>query len=102
MMLVLVARGARQRGIPEARRAMAFLARHDCMASNQRESRDVVVEGRDAAPIVLAMASLAPNAKLALMPIVLAMARDTCCRELVTIEIASVARIALDLRMCGP
>ena len=81
---------------------MAFLARHHGVASNQRKSRDIVIERRYAAPIVLAMAAFTANAELAVVPIVLAMARHTCCRELVAIEIASVAHIALDLRMCGP
>ena len=81
---------------------MAFLARHHRVASNQRKSRDVVIERRYAAPIVLAMASLTTNADLAAVPIILAMARHTSCRELVAVEIASVAGIALDLRMCGP
>jgi hypothetical protein len=81
---------------------MAFLARHDGVASDQRKSRDIVIERCYAAPIVLAMASLTTNAKLAVVPIVLAMARYTRCRQLVAIEIASVAHIALDLRMCGP
>ena len=81
---------------------MAFLARHHRVASNQRKSRDVVIERRYAAPIVLAMAALTANAELAAVPIILAMARHTCCRELVAIEIAIVAHIALGLRMCGP
>ena len=81
---------------------MTFLARDNAVASDQRKSRDVVVERCGAAPVVLAMASLAPGAKLALVPVILAMARHACCRKLVAIEIAHVARIALDLRMCGP
>jgi hypothetical protein len=81
---------------------MAFLARHDGVASDQWKSRDVMIEGRCAAPIVLAMTSLTTSAKPAVVPIVLAMAGHTCCRQLVAMEIASVARIALNLRMCGP
>lgn len=56
---------------------MAFLARHDGVAPDQRKARDVVVEGRYAAPVVLAMASLAPDAKLAFVPIIRAVARRT-------------------------
>jgi len=102
MMLVPVAGGARQRRILEPQRAMAFLARHRGVASDQWKSRDVVIEGRYAAPVVLAMASLAPNAKLPFVPIILAVARRTHCRQLVAVEIAGVAGIALNLRMCGP
>ena len=101
MILVPVAGGAWQRRILEPQRAMAFLARHHSVASDQWKSRDVVIEGRNAAPIVLAMASLALNAKLAFVPIILAVARHTYCRQLVAIEIASMARISLDHRMCG-
>jgi hypothetical protein len=81
---------------------VAFLACDDGVAPEQRKSRDVMVEGRDAAPIVLAMTALAANAKPAVVSIVLAMTRYTCCRQSVTIEIRSVASIALDLHMCGP
>jgi hypothetical protein len=80
---------------------MAFLAGYDGVVSDQGKSRDVMVKGRYAAPIVLAMASLAANAELAIMPIILAVARRTCGRQLVAIEIARVARVALDLCMCG-
>ena len=81
---------------------MAFLARHHGVTSDQRKSRDIVIEGRDAAPVVLAMATLTPDAKLALVPVILAMTRHTCCRQLVVVEIARVAGVALDLRMRGP
>ncbi len=74
MMLVPVAGGARKRRVLKPQGAMAFFARHDSMASDQRKSRDVVVEGRYAAPIVLAMALSATHAELAVVPIVLAMA----------------------------
>jgi hypothetical protein len=38
---------------------MAFLARHYGVASDQRKSRDVMIEGRCATPVFLAVTSLA-------------------------------------------
>ncbi len=102
VMLVPVAGGACERRILEPGRAVTFLARHDGVPSNQRKSRDVVIEERYAAPIVLAVAPLAAGAELAFMPVILAVAGDACCRELVAIKVARVAGIALDLGMCGP
>jgi hypothetical protein len=102
MVPVLVAGGAHQRRILKPHGAVAFLACRDGVVSDQRKSRDVMIEGCDAAPFVLAMASLAANAKLTVVRIVGAMARDTRSRQLVAVEIAGVARIALDLRMGGP
>jgi hypothetical protein len=61
-----------------------------------------MVEGRYAVPVVLAMTALAANAELAVVSIVLVMTRHACCRQLVTIEVPRVARIALDLHVCGP
>src|ERR1700757_2188314 len=81
---------------------MAFLACDDGVASEQRKSRYVMVEGCYAAPIVLAMTALAANAKLPVVSVILAMARHAGCCQLVAIEIACVARIALDFRMGGP
>jgi len=81
---------------------MAFLACHDGVVSDQRKSRDVMIEGCGTAPIVLAMASLAANAKLTVVRIIGAMAGHTCRRQLVAIEITGVARLALDLCMGGP
>jgi hypothetical protein len=49
---------------------MAFLACRDGVVSDQRKSRDVMIEGCDLAPFVLAMASLAANAKLAAVRII--------------------------------
>src|SRR5260370_27129001 len=81
---------------------MAFLACHDGVVSDQRKSRYVMIEGCYVAPIVLAMASLAANAKLSVVRIVGAMAGHTCRRQLVAIEITGVARIAFDFCMGGP
>jgi hypothetical protein len=101
MMLVPVAGGATQRRALEQQRAMAFLARHDGVAPDQRKSRDVVIEGRYSAPAGLSMTLAAATAELAFVPVILAVTRHTGRRQPVTIEIACVARIALDLRMRG-
>jgi hypothetical protein len=58
-----------------------------------------VIEGNYPPPTGLSMTSLAAAAKLALVPIVLAVTRYAGRRELVAIEIAGMACIALDLRM---
>lgn len=102
VMLVPVAGGACQRRILEPGRAVAFLACHHSVPSDQRKSRHIVIEGRYVTPIVLAVTLLATNAELAVMPIILAVAGDACCRELVAMEIARVARIAFHLSMCSP
>ena len=102
MVPVPVAGGAHQRRILKPHGAMAFLACRDGVVSDQRKSRDVMIEGCDLAPFVLAMASLAANTKLAVVRIIGAMARDTRGRQLVAVEITSVAGIALDLCMGSP
>jgi hypothetical protein len=81
---------------------MAFLACHDGVVSDQRKSRDIMIEGHYAAPIVLAMASLAANTKLTVVRIIGAMAGHTRGRQLVAIEITGVARIAFGFCMGGP
>jgi hypothetical protein len=101
MMLVPVTGGAAQRRALEQQRAMTFLARHDGVAPDQRKSRDVVVEKRCSAPAGLSMALLATTAELAFVTVILAVTRHAGRRQLVAIEIACVARIALDLRMRG-
>ena len=99
MVLVAVAGGATQRRALERLRAMALLARHDGVAPDQRESRNVVIEGRDAAPIVLAVTSVATIAKLTVVSIVLTVTGYAGRRQLVAIEIAGMAGVALYLRM---
>ena len=69
------------------------------MASNQRKSSDVMIEGRCATPIVLAMTALATRAELAVVPVVLPVTRYACRCELVAIEVAGVASIAPDRRV---
>jgi hypothetical protein len=102
MVPVLVAGGARQRRILKPHGAVAFLACRDGVVSDQRKSRDVMIERCGVSPFVLAMASLAASAKLTAVRIVGAMARDARGRELVVVEITGVARIAFDLRVGGP
>jgi hypothetical protein len=101
MKLVRVAGGASQRRAFEQQRAMAFLARYDRMAPDQRKSSDVVIEGLYLTPTGLAVALLTAAAKLPFVPIILAVTRHTGRRQLVAIQIAGVARIALDLRVRG-
>ena len=58
-----------------------------------------MIEGNYPSPTGLYVTSLAAAAKLALVPIILPVTGYTGRRQLVAIEIASMARIALDLRM---
>ena len=80
---------------------MAFLARHDGVAPDQRKSGDVVIEECCSAPTGLSVTLLAPTAELAFVAIVLAVTRHTGGRQLVVIKIAGMAPIAVDLRMRG-
>ena len=102
MMLVAVAGVAIQRRALELKRTMAFLARNDGVASNQRKSGDIVVEGRCSTPVGLAVALLAAISKLAFVLVILLMTGQAGRCQLVVIEIAGMAEIALDLRMRGP
>ncbi len=98
MMPVAVAGVAIQRRALELLRAMTFLARHDGMASDQRKSSDVVIEGGPA-PAGVPVTLLAAITQLAFVSIILLMTRHARGRQLVAIEIAGMARVALDLRM---
>jgi hypothetical protein len=101
MMLVPVAGGANQWRVLEQQSAMAFLARYDGVAPDQRKSRDVMIERRYSAPAALSVTLLAATAKPAFVLVILSVTRHTGRRQLVAIEIARVAHIALDLRMRG-
>jgi len=101
MMPVLVAGGAIARRALEQQRSMAFLARHDGVAPDQRKSRDGVIEGRYSAPTRISVTLRAATAELAFVRVILSVTRHTARRQLVAIEIARVAGIALDLRMRG-
>jgi len=60
-----------------------------------------VIEGNYPSPTGLSVTSLTAAAKLALVPIIFPVTGYAGRRELVTIEIAGMARITLDLRMCA-
>jgi hypothetical protein len=98
MMPVAVTGVAIQRRPLELLGAMAFLARHDGMASNQRKPGDIVIKGRFA-PADLSVTLFAANAKLAFVSIILLMTGRAAGAQSVAIEIPGMASIALDLRM---
>jgi len=99
MMLVAVAGRADERRIFEHQRAMTFLAGHDGVTPYQGKSADVVIEGRYPPPAGLSVTLLAPTAEPAFVRVLLAVTRHASRRQPVAIEVACVARIALDLRM---
>jgi hypothetical protein len=101
MMLVAVAGRANDRRVLEQQRAMAFLARYDGVTPDQRKPGDIVIEGGYASPAGLTVTLLAPIAEPACVRILLAVTRLASRRQLVAIEIARVASVALDLRMRG-
>jgi hypothetical protein len=101
MMLILMAGGTSERRAFEQQSAMAFLTGHDGVAPDERKSGDVVIEGRYAAPAGLPVTLLTTAAELALVRVILAVTRHAGRRQLVAIEIARVAGIALDLRVRG-
>jgi hypothetical protein len=76
---------------------MAFLARHDGVPPDQRKSCNVMIEGRHATPIVLAVTRLAAAAELTVVPVVLAVTGYAGRPQLVAIQIASMACIAFYL-----
>jgi hypothetical protein len=102
MMPVPMAVHAGARCILERRRAMTFLAWHDGMAPDQRESRDIVIECDLSPPAGFFVALLAATAELGLVRIVLLVTRDAVGREFVTIKIAGVTGVAFDLRVFAP
>ena len=97
VMLILVAARASSWRVLEGRRSMAFLARHDGVASDEGKTRDVMVEGHLPAPAGFFVTLLAAGTQLGLMGVVLLVARDTGCRELVAIKGAGVTAVAFDL-----
>jgi hypothetical protein len=99
MVLVAVAGRADERRVLEQQRAMAFLAGYDGVTPDQGKSADVVIEGHYAPPAGLSVTLLAPAAEPAFVRVLLAVTRHARRRQPVAIEIAGVARIALDLRM---
>jgi hypothetical protein len=97
VVLILVALRASSRRIFERRRAVAFLARHDGMATKQRKSGDVVIEMERLTPAGFLVALLATAAELGLVGIVLSVTSEAVGGELFAIEIARMAVVALDL-----
>jgi hypothetical protein len=73
-MHVLVTICALARSILEGPRAVAFLAGNGNVQADERESREVVVEGNLLTPPLLVVALVAVGPKLPLMGIVLAVA----------------------------
>lgn len=102
MMEVPVAGVAAQRRSLEQQGTMAFLARHDCVTSNERKPGEIVIERGYSAPADLYVTALAAISELALVPVILEMTGPTSRRQLVTIECSGMARIALHLRMRSP
>ena len=78
---------------------MAFLARHNGVKSDQRKSRDIMIERRRATPTILPMASLAAIAQLTVMPIIFPMTGYAGGRQLIAVERSGVAGCALYLGM---
>jgi len=99
MVLILVAARACARGLLEGGGAVAFLAGDDGVTADERESRDVVIEGHLPAPAGFLVALLAAGAELGFVGVILLVAGDAGRRELVAIEIAGVTGIAFDLRV---
>ena len=97
VMGVLVAARTDARRVFERSRAMAFLTGRDRMTADQWKSRDIVIEGHLPAPTRLLVALLAAGTQLGLMGIVLLVAGDAGCCELVAIKVASVTGVAFDL-----
>jgi hypothetical protein len=79
---------------------MAFLARHNSVTPDERKSRDVVIEILHLPPAGFTMALLATAAELTFVSVVFLMTGNTCRRQLVVVQIARVAGIALDLGVC--
>ena len=99
MMLILMTTRAGARRLLERGRAVAFLARDDGVTPNQRESRYVVIEGHLPAPPSFLVALLAARAELGFVGVILLVAGDAGCCELVAIEVSGVTGIAFDLRV---
>lgn len=97
--LVLMTSAAGCGRILEAGCAVTLLAGDGRVQPNQGKTRDIMVERDLLAPAGLLVALLAARAKLPLMRIVLAVAAGAIGRQLVTIEITRMARVAFDGRV---
>lgn len=99
LMEVLVALFAGHGRVLVTRRTMTLLTGDLRVQSDQRKTREIVVERDALAPVDLSMTGLAPWAELSAMGIVLAMAGNAACCELVLVQRSGVASIAFDLGM---
>ena len=97
VMLVLVATRARPRRVLEGWRAMTILAGDRCVKANEGKPREVVIERDLVAPAGFVVALVAARSELAFVRIILLVAADARGCQLVAVEIAFVARVALDL-----
>lgn len=93
--LLVMARDAFGLGVPELLRQMALLARHHDVSPRQRKTRAPVIEG-GALPVIGAVTGLALLALLALVHVILAVARETCRRG-VLVLLVLVAAVAFHL-----
>ena len=101
MTSIPVAGCAAQQCVLEVQRAMALLARHDGVAPDEREPRDVMVERGYASPTVLPVTLFATIAEPPRVPIILPVTRYARRCQLVAVEVAGMTGVAPDLRVCG-
>src|SRR5581483_1247245 len=95
VLVVLLVTGDAARGsVLERRRRMALFALDLDVRAEQRKAREAVVEAR-VLPRAFAMAALALVALLALVLVVFPVAGDAGARELVAVEVAGMAAVAL-------
>jgi hypothetical protein len=71
------------------------------MEAHQREMRQFMIEGNLFPPTVFIVASLAVGAELAFMRVMLFVAGNTSCGELVLFDVGRVAGFAFGLSMCS-
>jgi hypothetical protein len=101
MTSIPVAGCAAQQCVLEAQRTMALFARHDGVAPDEWESRDVMIERGYASPIVLPVTLFATIAEPPAVPIILPVTGYARRCQLVAVEIAGMTSVAPDLRVCG-
>lgn len=101
VMFVFVARGTRCGRILECLRAMAFLAGHRGVQSDQGKSRQIVIERNLLQPLRFVVTTLTARAELAFVRIVGLVAGNAGYRELVLIEVTLVTAGAFDRRVCA-
>ena len=97
VMGILVTIGTFGRGVFIRLCPMAFLAGHQPVQADQRETRQIVIEDNPLTPAFLIVAIPAVRPQLAFMRIVLLVTGDACLLQLVAIEIAFMACVAFRL-----